>query len=352
MNRKTRVLHVLKSSVYSGAENIAIMIIKGLENQYESAYLATDGEISHVLEREHIKGFLLGKYTRKNIQKVIRKYRPDIVHAHDFTATVMCALISGKFRLISHLHYDPPWVKNWNVKTIIYSLCFLKIRKVLSVSNIMMEQMIFADKFKAKSLVVKNPINVSRVIERAQEGLADADYKSDLLFVGRLVEQKDPGAFITMVSKVKAKGHPDIFARMVGDGVLLDYCRDLVIAQDLENNIELLGFQENPYRYMKHTRVLCMTSRWEGFGLVLAEAAALGIPVLSTRTSGACDVLGSGSWALCDDEEVMVEKVEKLLFSPEIYEREHFEALARIKGINDLDAYLSKVAAIYQTEVE
>lgn len=45
MEKKIRIAFVLKSSIYSGAENVAISIIKGLENRYEFLYIATQGQI-------------------------------------------------------------------------------------------------------------------------------------------------------------------------------------------------------------------------------------------------------------------------------------------------------------------
>ena len=70
---------------------------------------------------------------------------------------------------------------------------------------------------------------------------------------------------------------------MVGDGVLMDVCRLLISKLGLESNIEMMGFQENPYIFMKQSSILCITSESEGFGLVAAEANVLGIPVLSTK---------------------------------------------------------------------
>lgn len=69
MSRRIRVLHVLKSSSYSGAENVAITIIKHLNDDFETAYLATRGEIEVVLRKEGICYFLLDRFTRENIKK-------------------------------------------------------------------------------------------------------------------------------------------------------------------------------------------------------------------------------------------------------------------------------------------
>lgn len=51
-SRRLKVAHVLKSSVYSGAENVAITIIRNLSSEFECTYIASDGPIRDILERK------------------------------------------------------------------------------------------------------------------------------------------------------------------------------------------------------------------------------------------------------------------------------------------------------------
>lgn len=351
MSRRIRVLHVLKSSSYSGAENVAITIIKHLNDDFETAYLATRGEIEVVLRKEGICYFLLDRFTRENIKKIIEEYQPDIVHAHDFTATVLCAMVLQRFRLISHLHYDPPWVCNWNLRTIAYLCCEKRISKVLTVSTDMFQNMVFASKFNEKVRVVKNPLDAECIKQKANDVLYDNLLPNDIIFVGRFVEQKNPQRFIHLVEMLKKAGLIKLRCMMLGDGELLEECRKMVKDLGLEENVQLLGFQSNSYAYMNKSSLLCVTSRWEGFGLVIAEANILGVPVLSTKTSGACEVLGEEAWGICETDEEFVEKAKKLLTDPIQYKSKSLEAVKRVKRFSNMKTYMSHIVSIYKDEV-
>ena len=350
--QKLRIMHVLKSSVYSGAENVVITIIRSLSEQFDFIYVATDGPIREVLERENIPFQLLPVFDRKNLYGAIAARHPDIVHAHDFSATVLCASIRGGFRLISQLHYDPPWVRKWNVKTIMYRLCRPKIDRVLTVSGKSFENMVFAPCYREKMTVVGNPIDSDRIQRLAREIPPElGDGTCDLIFVGRLVEQKNPQQFIRLVSALKTK-MPDIKAWMLGSGELDHDCEALIEELGLERNVELKGFCSNPYPYISRARLLCMTSRWEGFGLVLLEANILGIPVLSTRTAGAEEVLGENAAELCGGEGEMGEKAIQLCRDSDVYKVYRQYALSRADKCRNLESYMNIIQELYRNEVE
>lgn len=351
--KKLRVLHALKSSVYSGAENVVITIIHSLSGQFEFIYVATDGPIRETLEKEKLSFCLLPSFNRKNLSEAIKKYEPDIVHAHDFSATVLCASLKGTFRLISHLHYDPPWVRKWNVKTITYAWCRNRIDHVLAVSGKSFSNMVFSERYRDKLTVVGNPMDREKILRLSREIPEELENQNcDLIFVGRLVEQKNPQRFIRLVALLKEKGFTDVKAWMLGSGELEAECRQLIESCSLQNNVELKGFQKNPYPYISHARLLCMTSRWEGFGLVLLEANILGVPAISTRTAGAEEVLGETAEELCDGDEEMAEKVIQLWRNSDIYEMYRQYALSRADRCSDLNSYMNIIQELYRNEVK
>lgn len=350
--RKLRILHVLKSSAYSGAENVVMSIIKCLQDEFNMVYVATDGEIRKQLEQQKLPMELLPQFGISGLKKVIKKYQPDIVHAHDFSASVMCAMIPGRFRLISHLHYNPPWVERWDMKTIVYRLCFPRISKVITVTNKIYETMVFADIYRSKHIALINPIDKDRILDLAENEPAGEIFPyADVLFVGRLVEQKNPQRFIQLIGSLKEKVRNDIRAWMLGDGELMDACRQLIEKLGLEKNIEMAGFQENPYAFMRRARLLCITSGWEGFGLVAAEANLLGIPVLSTRNEGCTELLGEHAPELCTSDDEFVEKMERLLSNQEEWMQWSRRSLERAEQFASLDQYKAVLAKIYRNEV-
>lgn len=106
--------------------------------------------------------------------------------------------------------------------------------------------------------------------------------KAYVVFVGRLTTQKDPllaiRAYHLLVSQYDYKG--DLL--LLGEGPLEKDARGLSNELGLQGRVQFLGFQDNPYQFMKYADLLLLTSRWEGFGNVLVEAIQSGTSVVST----------------------------------------------------------------------
>lgn len=138
-----------------------------------------------------------------------------------------------------------------------------------------------------------------------------------LLFVGRLVHEKNIGFLLRVVAQVKQR-IPDVLFILAGEGPaeaqLRDEGRVLGLADSLRfiGNIQLL--QELLDCYCAGDAFI-FASRTETQGLVLLEAMALGVPVVSTAKMGTCDILCTGRGALVVEEEVaaFATEVERLL---------------------------------------
>ena len=71
----------------------------------------------------------------------------------------------------------------------------------------------------------------------------------------------------------------------------------LVNELELSEDVAILGFVENPYAYMAKSAIFVLSSAWEGFGNVVAEALAAGAPVVSTNCpSGPAEILDNGKY--------------------------------------------------------
>lgn len=348
--KKLKVLHVLKSSIYSGAENVVITIMKSLAAEFDFVYVATEGVVRQTLEQEQVPFVLLDNFNRKQLQRVFNQQKPDIIHAHDFSATVLCASLSGEYRLISHLHYDPPWVRKWNLKTLVYSLCYFKIDTLLTVSLNSFKNMRFSNLYAEKCKIVGNPIDGDRIRKMARESIVGLKNETcDLIFVGRLVEAKNPKRFVRLVARLRDSGWSDIKAWMLGDGELKQECQDLITELHLQKHIEMKGFQKNPYPFMRQSKILCITSRWEGFGLVAIEANMLGIPVVSTANAGCCEIFGEKASEICETDEQFMGCIQQLRNSKEVYETWRDLAFKRIEKFSNKKIYMQNLADIYRT---
>ncbi len=127
------------------------------------------------------------------------------------------------------------------------------------------------------SVVVPNGIDLVE-INRVNPSLND----SDVLFVGRLIKEKNAELLIKSLVKTK-KTLPDLKCTIIGEGPEKQHLEDLTKELGLKENIEFTGFLENygdVIACMKSSKVLVLPSMREGFGMVVLEANACGVPVV------------------------------------------------------------------------
>lgn len=107
--------------------------------------------------------------------------------------------------------------------------------------------------------------------------------------------QKDPATLVAAFRHVRDK----VSARLAILGSLSDSYRAetmaLAASMAVEKDVELLGFEENPFRYMRRAALFVLSSRYEGLPKPLIEAMACGTPVVTTDTPyGPAEIFDGG----------------------------------------------------------
>jgi glycosyltransferase involved in cell wall biosynthesis len=145
--------------------------------------------------------------------------------------------------------------------------------------------------------------------------------KPVVLAVGRLEEQKGYPHLVQAHRRLIEAGI-DHNLVIIGEGSLLDVIKDQVAQLGLDDTVHFLGFQKNPHRYMARATVFTLSSEFEGFGLVLAEALMCSAPVVATDClSGPSEVLSGGEFGLLvppKDPESLAGALAKLLCDPDM----------------------------------
>lgn len=342
-----KVLHILNTGKYSGAENVVITLIHALEGEVECAYVSPDGPIRDILKEEEIEYFSVStpRINAKELKKIIYQYKPDIVHTHDYNAGIQACLTGTKIPIINHLHNNTPWLRTICLKSLAYFISCAKYRKILTVSNSVMDEFIFGSLIKKKSKVVGNPINLSEIRKRA--GQAEIlQEPSDVIFLGRLSEQKRPLFFLEIIADV-VKRIPNLKVAMVGSGELWDKVKIKIEELELEDNIKLYGFQKNPYGLLKASKVMCMPSEWEGFGLAAVEGLALDKPVLAAPVGGLQTIINNQCGRLCKKKEEYIAELEKLLSDELYYNVKVDGAKKRAVEYDNIRSYSKQIREIY-----
>lgn len=139
---------------------------------------------------------------------------------------------------------------------------------------------------KGKVLVCNNVLDFSLLdhVKRKQNN----PYNIKLCFAGRLVKEKHPEVAITAVKYLLDWGYA-VYLNVLGDGYLYDNLCTLTMRLGIENNVQLLGYMENPYNIIAKSDLLVSVSDIEGGALNIAEAYYLGVPIVASHSGGADD---------------------------------------------------------------
>ncbi|EHK2365149.1 glycosyltransferase [Clostridium perfringens] len=145
--------------------------------------------------------------------------------------------------------------------------------------------------FSNKTVKIFNGYNFNEIIEKSNETSIDP---IDIIAIGRLDENKNFSLLINSIKEVK-KSLPSIKVKILGEGNERELLSNLIKENSLENNIELLGYTNNPYSYIKSSSLLVLTSKREAFPTVIVEAMSLNCPFVSTNVGGVKELSNNGS---------------------------------------------------------
>lgn len=344
--KKLKVLHVLNTGKYSGAEKVVINICNSLNDRIDFIYTSPDGPIREILEENQICYIPMTNKSvnRKELHNIIRAEKPDIVHTHDFTAGVQASFSFSNIPLINHIHNNSLWIKRICLKSIIYAFSCRRYKTILTVSNSIMDEYVFGHFFRKKVLNIGNPVDITSILAKAEEPGEIPKY--DIIFVGRLSEAKNPGFFLDIVSEIY-RIIPNIKVAMIGDGELRDSV-DLIIEKlHLQKVVDRYGFQNNPYKYIKNAKMMCIPSKWEGFGLAAVESMALGKPVIASRVGGLKELINEECGYLCESKKEYVDAIIQLLTDGTVYSNKSYGAEERAQKLNNIGDYTRKLESIY-----
>ncbi len=340
---KKKVFFIMSTDDYSGAEAVNFSIIDGLKDKYDFTWVSRKGKINKFLEENNIKWIEIKKLSVSEIKRVIKEYKPDILHATDFTASVISSFASKNTPIISHLHHNATWLRTINLKTLIYSKASSKFSQILTVSDSIKNEFVFSKHIESKIICIGNPVSRNTILNKIEKNIPK---EYDICCLGRLTEAKNPLRFIKIVEKLAFK-NPKIKAIWIGDGELRKQFEKKVKEKQLDENILMIGFKSNPYNYLARAKVFLLASKWEGFGLAAFEAITVGLPCVVSNVGGLPSIVDDSCGKLCNNDNDFIKELEKLLNEDEYYKMKSFNAVLKSKKIENMSSYLDKINEIY-----
>lgn len=161
---------------------------------------------------------------------------------------------------------------------------------------------------------IYNPVPFEEVIE-----LGNAPFEHPRKFivaVGRLTYQKHFDLMIDAFAESKTQAHCDLI--ILGDGELREALQDQINRLGMQGKIHLPGRLKNPFRYMKNAEFMVLSSRAEGFPMVMIEALTLKCPVIATDCpTGPREIIQhemNGLLIEMDNKQLLTESIDQLYF--------------------------------------
>ena len=339
-----KIMHVLSSNRYSGAENVVTFIIKHLKNDYDFIYCSEKGQIEKILNEEEIPYNLVDKASFRNIKYLIKKENPDIIHAHDVKATLICALLKEKRKLISTIHVNNSNMAKFNLKTLLLLVCSTRVDHFFWVSNSCFENYKFKKFIINKSEILNNILSYDEVNYKAS--LDSEKYDYDVVYIGRLDYQKDPERLMEILKSISVRNDCYKIA-IVGVGEYSNYVLDYIDKYKLKN-IVYLGYKNNPLKILKDSKVMIMTSRFEGTPMVALEALALGIPIVSTPVDGMKDlIINNYNGYITDDNSLIISHITEIIENRSMQNYLSANAVKVFMKKCNVEEYLKKIRKEY-----
>ncbi|MDP1571556.1 MAG: glycosyltransferase [Vicinamibacterales bacterium] len=313
---RRRICFVLPSLAGGGAERAAVQILNGLDGDVwdrtmylfsrEGPYL---GDVdAGVTVASGARASRLGRWL--DLRRSLRASRPEIVVAFLSYFTVLTAaraagvgtrvVFNQQTPLSAFLDdADYGWrgrgaqalfttVARWA-----YAAADLVIATSTGVADDL-RQRLGVDATKLR--VIPNPVDLDAVRAGATEPLDPAHAAAwrapVIVAAGRLAEAKNYPLLIEALALVRERVPATLF--VLGQGDQASALQALARARGVEDAIVWCGFQSNPWKYMARADVFALTSRYEGFGNVLVEAMACGVPVVATASPGTRDIVEDG----------------------------------------------------------
>lgn len=169
---------------------------------------------------------------------------------------------------------------------------------------------------------INNPIDREGIQKLANAFIPD--YGDYIIHVGSFKDAKRHDILL----KAYAKTDQSLPLLLLGQGKLKSEVEALIVELRLIDKVKLLGFHENSYPYVKHAQFEVLTSNREGFPMVLAEALAVGTPVISTDCqSGPREMLPECNLMITDDIDDITKKMSEAMRNPQQFRAEFDEKL-------------------------
>ena len=281
-----RVVQIMLSSGFGGAER-SFTDISAYLKQLGHEVLAIGLKTSKSLDKLQSSGVKIQRvscygswdiFTIRSLRKILSKFKPDIVHCHLARASYLGGSAARDLGIMvvakTHNLVNPKYYKNIDMIVVTTEAQ----RRHLEAAGVSTHRLRKIPNFSSiKSRPLKKPIS-------EEDGLLR------LTALGRFVKKK---GFDTLLEAFALLNKKELNIKLIigGDGPEKKALKQLAMDLDIDDKVEFVGWVEDVAEFLSGSDLFVLPSREEPFGIVILEAMAAGIPIVTTKTQGPLEIL-------------------------------------------------------------
>ena len=354
------ILYVITGLGLGGAERVVVDLadqMNALGHTVKIAYLT--GEVLVRPASDKIEIIALNLNSKNDLlsapikyKKLLKKFRPDIVHAHMVHANIFARInrVGAHIpKLICTAHNSNEGGK---ARMLAYRLTNRLSDINTNVSQEATESLISRGAFnKTNVMTVYNGIDLSKFEKVSSSQVLDQNV-INLISVGRFNDQKDYPNLINAFAELKKNITTNVRLTIVGDGELRPQIEALIKQLDLDNDITLLGRRSDIPELLSQADIFVLASKHEGLPTVVIEAMACKCYVVATDCGGSAEILGdTGQLVPVQDSKALATALQDAInLSNEDKMNNNKKARARVEQLFSLQTSVQKWLELYEAE--
>jgi len=278
-----RVVSELSLNLPKSIDRIIVLFQKEISYPYNGNVISLNVSLSSRNLFLKIYHYFLGLL---RFRKIVKIEKPDYVISFGHVANIINILSRAKSIVrVDNFYSSSCYGFGGGIYKTLIKMLFNKADMIVSVSKESAQDLIknFGLK-KEKIKVIYNPLNVKEIEKLSKEPLEkkyqEIFKKPVIINMGRMSKQKGQRHLIKVFKEVK-KTIKEARLVILGSGELQPELNKIVKDLGIENDVYLLGWQSNPFKFLAKSKMFVLSSLWEGLPYVLLEAMACGLPIVS-----------------------------------------------------------------------
>lgn len=331
-----KVIFLIPNLAGGGAERVLVNLVNNMDsNQFDitvqtlfdvgnnKQYLNSNIKYKYIFKKSfrgniHFLKLFTPKYLARKFIK--EEYDIAISYLEGPTTRIVSGIRNSATKKVNWVHSDltkKSLVQSYrNFKEFVD--CYTEYDSTVFVSESAKEIFEETTELRNNHIVKYNIVETDGIKHKSYEEIKDIIFDTDkinLVTVGRLIAVKGYDRLLPIFNDLVSE-NKELHLYILGEGTLEKNINNYIKDNNLEKNVTMLGYRDNPYKYVKQADLFVCSSYAEGFSTAVTESLLVGTPVITTRVSGMEEMLGSNNeygLIVDNEEEALYEGLKTIL---------------------------------------